>query len=80
MGALACKTKIIIDVDNLAGFAEGLCEATKELSDEQVVKLTDQVGYSIIRSLNEAEKLVLGAQKILLDTVGYDGPRPDYLK
>ena len=76
MGALACKTKIIIDGGNAAGMAESICEATQNLSDEQVLQLTDEVAYPIIQELIKAEKALARAQNMLLDAVKYDGPRP----
>ena len=76
MGELACKTKIIIDGSNVAGLAEALCEATQNLSDSQVLKLTDEVAYPIIKKLIKAEEVLADAQNLLLDAVGYDGPRP----
>jgi hypothetical protein len=76
MGELACKTKIILDGGNAAGLAESICEATQNLSDEQVAKLTDAAAYPIIKHLITAEKSLTQAQNLLLDVVGYDGPRP----
>jgi hypothetical protein len=76
MGELACKTKIIIDGGNAVGLAESICEATQNLSDEQVANLTDAVAYPIIQELIKAEKALTRAQNLLLDAVKYDGPRP----
>ena len=76
MGEIACKTKIIIDGGNAVGLAESICEATQNLSDEQVAKLIDAVAYPIIKHLIAAEKSLTQAQNLLLDAVGYDGPRP----
>nr|AUN37461.1 hypothetical protein [uncultured bacterium] len=76
MGALACKTKIIIDGNNVGGYAEALCEATSALSNDQVDKLTDDVAYPIIKEVIKAEKAMQKAHNMLLDAVGYDGPRP----
>lgn len=77
MGELACKTKIILDGGNVAGLAESICEATQNLSDEQVAKLTDAKAYPIIKLLIAAEMSLARAQNLLLDAVGYDGPRPE---
>lgn len=77
MGALACRTKIILDGGNAAGLAESICEATQNLSDEQVEKLTDAKAYPIIKQIILAEKSLAAAQNMLLDAVEYDGPRPD---
>ena len=76
MGELACKTKIIIDGGNAVGLAESICEATQNLSDEQVSRLTDDVAYPIIKELIKAENALIRAQNLLLDAVRYDGPRP----
>lgn len=76
MGDLACRTKIIIDGGNAVGLAESICEATQNLSDDQIAKLTDAVAYPIINHLINAEKSLAKAQNLLLDAVGYDGPRP----
>jgi hypothetical protein len=76
MGALACKTKIIIDGEAAAGYANGLCEATTNLSDSQIKKLTDDVAYPIIDKIITAEKALQEAHNMLLDAIGYDGPRP----
>lgn len=76
MGEQACKLKIILDGSSAAGLAEALCEATQNLTDEQVTKLTDAVAYPIINHLITAEKSLTKAQNMLLDAVGYDGPRP----
>lgn len=77
MGELACKTKIIIDGQNLIGLTSAVCEATDALSPEL---LTDQTAYPIIECLNKAEAAVIEAQKLLLETVEYDGPLPKFLK
>lgn len=80
MGELACKTKIIIDGDNVGGLLEGLCEATANLSDSQIAMLTDEKAYLIIEKLIKMEKLATECQDMLLDAVGYDGPRPRWFK
>lgn len=76
MGGTACKAKIILDGGNVVGLAESICEATQNLTDEQVQKLTDDVAYPIIEQLIKAEAALTKAQNMLLDAVGYDGPRP----
>lgn len=77
MGQLACKTKIIIDGGNAVGLAEAICEATQNLTDEQVSKLTDAKAYPIIKQLISAELALARAQDMLLDAIEYDGPRPE---
>lgn len=76
MGALACKTKIILDSGSTAGYAQAICSATQSLSDKEASKLTDDVAYPIIERLITAERALDEAHNMLLDAVGYDGPRP----
>lgn len=76
MGELACKTKIILDGSSAAGYAQAVVTATQNLSDKQVSKLTDDVAYPIIGKMIEAEHALEKAHNMLLDAVGYDGPRP----
>lgn len=76
MGSTACKAKIILDGASVVGLAESICEATQNLSDEQVDQLTDDVAYPIIKKLIKAEQVLSDAQNMLLDVIGYDGPRP----
>lgn len=77
MGDLSCKTKIILDGQNLRGLTEGLCEASDALPAEF---FTDAIAYPIIKHLNEAEAQIIEAQKKLMKAVEYDGPLPNYLK
>ena len=76
MGQTACKAKIILDGGNAVGLAESICEATQNLSDAEVDKLTDEVAYPIIEQLIKAEAALGKAQNMLLDAIDYDGPRP----
>lgn len=81
VGELACKQKIIQDGTTAEGFLEGLCELAQSLSDEQTARLVDSVAYPMIKRLNQAEKLILQVQRLMLrDVVRYNGPLPDYLK
>lgn len=80
MGDVQCRTKIILDGDNIGGLIEGLCSATENLTDEQVSLLTDEKAYPIIERLIKMEKLAVECQDLLLDVVGYDGPRPKFFK
>ena len=77
MGALACKTKIIIDGQNLIGLTSAICEGADSLDP---ALLTDELAYPIIENLNKAEACVIEAQKRLLKIVEYDGPLPKFLK
>jgi hypothetical protein len=76
MGALACKTKIILDSGNAAGYAQSICAAASALSDKEVSALTDDVAYPIIEMIITAEHSLEKAKNMLLDAVSYDGPRP----
>jgi hypothetical protein len=80
MGETACKAKIIIDGDNVSGLLSGFCEATANLSDAEVAMLTDEKAYPIIEKLIKMEKLATECQDLLLDAIGYDGPRPKFFK
>jgi len=81
MGDTACKAKVILNGTSAEGFLEGLCEMTTNLSDTEVARMTDSVAYPIIKRINQAEKLILQAHRLMLrDVVQYDGPLPDYLK
>jgi hypothetical protein len=76
MGALACKTKIILDGGRAAGLAQSISDATRGLSEDQTVLLTDPVAYPIIKNIISAESALEAAHNLLLDAMGYKGPRP----
>lgn len=76
MGEAACKAKIILDGGSAAGYAQALTNAAMSLSEKQTAKLTDEVAYPIIELLITAENALEDAHNMLLDAVGYDGPRP----
>lgn len=76
MGEAACKLKIILDGGSAAGYAQALVETAKVMSDEDAARLTDPVAYPIIKLLIQAEHALEKAHNLLLDAVGYDGPRP----
>lgn len=73
MGDTACKLKIILDGGSAAGYAQALTDAAKVASDEV---FTDEVAYPIIKHLITAENALEKAHNLLLDAVGYSGPRP----
>lgn len=77
MGAQACKLKIILDGSSAAGYASAIVEAAKAMSDEDAAQLTDPVAYPIIKRLIQAERALGEAHNMLLDAVGYTGPRPE---
>lgn len=76
MGALACRTKIILDGSSAVGYAQALTNATASLSDEEAAKLTDEAAYPIIERLIYAEAALETAHNLFLDAIGYTGPRP----
>jgi len=76
MGDQACKLKIILDSGSAGGYALAVRDAAMGMTDQQVLRLTDDVGYPIVKQLIVAEKALEKAHNMLLDAVGYDGPRP----
>jgi hypothetical protein len=76
MGAQACKLKIILDGATAAGYAQGLTDTARALSDKDTAKLTDDVAYPIVEQLIRAEEALELAHNLLLDAVEYTGPRP----
>lgn len=76
MGEQACKLKIILDSGSAAGYAQAISAASHGLSDEDAARLTDEVAYPIIKQLITAEHALEKAHNLLLDAIGYDGPRP----
>lgn len=77
MGEQACKLKIILDSGSAAGYAQAVSDMVKGFSDKEAAKLTDDVAYPIIEQLIHAEHALRKTHNLLLDAVGYDGPRPD---
>lgn len=80
MGDVQCRTKIILDGDNVSGLLQGLCEATTNLTAEQTAMLTDEKAYPIIKILINMEEEAIKCQNLLLDAISYDGPRPKFFK
>lgn len=77
MGALPCRTKIILDGGRAAGLAESVRDAAQSLTEEQAALLTDSVAYPIIKQVIAAEEALESAHNLLLDAIGYTGPRPN---
>lgn len=67
---LACKTKIIINGDNVANIVQTLCGQVEYARDHNVAITT---GHEVIRQLNIAEDAVCKAQAAFLRGVGYTG-------
>lgn len=67
---LACKTKIIINGDNVGSLVQTLCEQIEYARDHSTPILT---GHEIIHQLNIAEDAVCKAQAAFLRGIGYNG-------
>lgn len=76
MGEQACKLKIILDGGSAAGYAQALVDTAKALDSKETAVLTDDVAYPIIEQLIFAEDALQMAHNLLLDAIGYTGPRP----
>lgn len=76
MGEQSCKLKIILDSGSAAGYAAAITETAKAMGDREVKALTDEVAYPIIEKMIAAEHALEDVHNMLLDAVGYDGPRP----
>ena len=75
MGGETCKLKIILDSGSAAGYAQAVSNTAQSMGEEAAL-LTDDVAYPIIKQLITAEHALEKAHNMLLDAVGYDGPRP----
>lgn len=73
---LSCKTKIIINGDNVVSLVKTLCEQT-EWARINNVEIKD--GQKIIEILNRMEDDAGKAQALFLKGVGYSGPLPKAL-
>lgn len=73
---LSCKTKIIINGDNIVGLLRTLC-AQAEYARDHNQEIT--TGNDIIKTLNQMEDLACLAQRQFLHGIGYDGPLPKSL-
>lgn len=76
MGDQACKLKIILDSGSAAGYAQAIKDMVMSFSDKDAAALTDEVAYPIIERLIYAETTLEQVHNLLLDAVGYEGPRP----
>lgn len=74
MGGLACATKIVLDSGRAAGLAMALTDVAT--TSKEVDQLPDDVAYPIIEQIIYAEEALEMAHNLLLDAVGYTGPRP----
>ena len=76
MGALACKTKIILDGGTVGDTAKNLCYQVQETPEES---LSYEQWISIIKHVNEAEESMFKAQRAYLEALGFKGPWPKAL-
>lgn len=75
MGDTACKLKIILDGGNAARLYQSLADAATQVDAEL---FTDEDSYPLIKKLIAAEKAATECQDLLLNIVGYTGPRPQF--
>jgi hypothetical protein len=77
MGDTACKLKVILDGGNAYRLLESMCE-TASAADSSL--FTDENSYPLIEKLIKLEKQATECQDMLLDIIGYNGPRPPFFK
>lgn len=77
MGALACKTKIIINGGAVQDLANRLCYRVEDTPEDS---LNYDQWIGIIKHLNAAEDSMHKAQRAYLEAVGFQGPWPNSLK
>lgn len=76
MGALACKTKIIINGGAVQDLANRLCYRVEETPPDA---LTYDQWIAIVKHLNTAEDAMCKAQRAYLEALGFMGPWPKAL-
>lgn len=75
---LSCKTKIIINGDNVVHMLETLCEQVEYARDHDI-EISGNLGLAVIKVLNDMEDMAGKAQALFLKGIGYDGPLPKAL-
>lgn len=73
MGALACRTKIILDGGLVQDAAQKLCYRVEQTADDA---LTYEEWIDVVKHVNAAEDAILKAQKVFLEALGFSGPWP----
>lgn len=73
---LSCKTKIIINGDNVSALIETLC---KQIEWARTADIDLPHGDQIVALLNKMEDDAGKAQRIFLQDVGFTGPWPKAL-
>lgn len=76
MGGVACKTKVILNGGAIQDMAHRLCYEVEKVSGED---FPYKEGIEIVKLLNGAEDLVARAQRVFLESQGFQGPWPKSL-
>ena len=76
MGGLPCKEKIILNGGCIASTLEYLCD---RVVAPGTVELSEDAGYKMVELLNTAEDAVFQAQRVWLESQGFEGPWPHSL-
>jgi hypothetical protein len=77
MSGAACKAKVILNGGAIQDAANRLCYQVEEI---EAADFPYDEGVKMVKLLNEAEDLVFRAQRIFLESIGFDGPWPNALK
>lgn len=76
MGGTACKAKIILNGGAIQDAANRLCYQVEEIPGET---FPYKEGIEIVKHLNDAEESVMKAQRVFLESLGFNGPWPKSL-
>jgi hypothetical protein len=76
MGGQACKAKVILNGGMIQSATHELCYLVDEVPYED---FPEKEGLEIVDLLNRAENLVFKAQRVFLESQGFQGPWPKSL-
>jgi hypothetical protein len=76
MGGTACKAKVILNGAMIESATHQLCYLVDEVPYDQ---FPEQAGLEMVDLLNRAENLVFKAQRVFLESQGFQGPWPKSL-
>lgn len=76
MGGVACKAKVILNGGTIQDAASRLCYQVGQVPDAE---FPYEKGLEMVDLLNRAENLVFKAQRVFLETQGFEGPWPKTL-
>lgn len=76
MGGAACKAKVILNGGMIQSATSELCYLVDEVSYKD---FPEQAGLEMVDLLNRAENLVFKAQRVFLESQGFQGPWPKSL-